>query len=89
MNFEWDEAKRHLTRETRGLDFADADLFFDGRPIIVLPSRRADEDRWRTTAKIERAYYTLIWTWRGEVVRVISLRRAHDEEERAHRALHG
>ena len=89
MIFEWDEVKRAATREMRGLDFADAGLFFDGRPVMVLPSRRASEDRWRTTAKIERAYFTLIWTWRGEAVRVISMRRAHSDEEKAHRALHG
>lgn len=89
MLFEWDEDKRAATLEERGLDFADADLFFDGRPIIVLPSPRGGEERWRTTAQIEGAYYTLVWTWRGDAVRIISVRRAHEGEEGAHRALHG
>jgi uncharacterized DUF497 family protein len=87
--FEWDEDKREATREERGLDFADAPLFFDGRPVIVIPSRRADEERWKTTAEIRDAFYTLVWTWRGEAVRVISMRRAHVDEERAYRALFG
>jgi hypothetical protein len=89
MLFEWDEAKRAMTLEERGLDFADADLFFDGRPIVVIPSPRGGEERWRTTARIEGAYYTLVWTWRGAAVRVISMRRAHEGEEGAYRTLHG
>jgi uncharacterized protein len=86
--FEWDESKRTKTRVDRGLDFADAYLFFDGRPVVHTHSPRKAEDRWPTTASIEGAYYTLVWTWRGEAVRVNSMRRAHDDEERAHRTLH-
>lgn len=89
MIFEWDERKREATRMERALDFADAPLFFDGRPVIVLPSPRHDEERWKTIAKIEGAFYVLVWTWRGDVVRVISMRRAHDDEENAYHALHG
>jgi len=89
MLFEWDEEKRAMTLEERGLDFADADLFFDGRPVIVIPSPRGGEERWRTTARIEGAYYTLVWMWRSDAVRIISMRRAREDEERAHRALRG
>ncbi|WP_414831636.1 BrnT family toxin [Afifella sp. YEN Y35] len=87
--FEWDEAKRERTRLDRGFDFTDAPLFFDGRKIVVIPSPRDGEERWRTIAKIEGAYYALIWMWRGDVLRVISMRRAHGGEERAHRTIHG
>jgi uncharacterized DUF497 family protein len=89
MIFEWDEDKRQAILEDRSLDFADADLFFDGRPVIFMPSRRSSEARWKATLQIETAFFTLVWTWRGEVVRVISMRRAHEGEERAYRALHG
>jgi uncharacterized DUF497 family protein len=89
MIFEWDEAKRVETLEERGLDFVSAYRFFDGRAVVIVPSPRGDEDRWKTTAMIEGTHYTLVWMWRGDAVRVISMRRAHDDEERAHRALHG
>lgn len=89
MNFEWDEAKRRRTLAERQLDFASAYRFFDGRPIVTAPTRRGQEMRWKTIAMIEGACFTLVWTWRGENIRVISLRKAHDGEERAHRELHG
>ena len=88
MEFEWDENKRLETLQTRGLDFRAADLFFNGRPVLQLPSPREGEDRWKTTANVEGVFYTLVWMWRGAAVRVISLRRAHEDEARAHRAIH-
>ncbi len=80
MEFEWDERKRAQIIGDRALDLASAHLFFDGRPAIHQPTPRNDEERWKTTAKIEGAFFTVVWTWRGETIRVISMRRAHEQE---------
>jgi uncharacterized DUF497 family protein len=88
MDFEWDERKRAQLIERRALDFASAPVFFDGRPVIHQPTPRHGEDRWKTTAEIEGAYFTIVWTWRGSNIRVISMRRAHDQEIRKHREAH-
>jgi uncharacterized DUF497 family protein len=37
--FEWDDNKRQKNLGRHGLDFADADLVFDGRPVMTFPSR--------------------------------------------------
>ncbi|HZD91926.1 MAG TPA: BrnT family toxin [Pseudolabrys sp.] len=89
MEFEWDESKRAQVLEDRGLDFVDADLFFDGRAVSHQPTPRMEEDRWKTTAIIENAYFTLVWCWRGGKIRVITMRRAHEKEIRTYRQLHG
>ena len=89
MDFEWDDSKRRRILEQRALDFASADLFFDGRPAIHQPTPRAAEERWKTTAVIEKAYFTVVWTWRAETIRIISMRRAHEQEIRKHREAHG
>ncbi|MBS0245173.1 MAG: BrnT family toxin [Proteobacteria bacterium] len=89
MEFEWDENKRAQVLADRMLDLADAGLFFDGRPAIHQASPRAAEERLKTTAFIEGALFTLVWCWRGEVVRVITMRRAHEKEIRAYRQVHG
>ncbi len=88
MLFEWDEDKRRTTLAARGLDFADAPLFFDGRQTVTFPTPRGEEPRWKTTARIHGAFFTLVWTTRDEAIRVISMRRAHGDEAKAHRALH-
>jgi uncharacterized protein len=85
MEFSWDPGKRRATLETRDLDFADADLFFDGRLSITAATPGNAEERWKTTARIEKKIYTLIWMWRGANIHVISMRRAHGDEERAFR----
>jgi uncharacterized protein len=89
MDFEWDERKRAQIIEDRALDFASAYLFFDGRRAIHQPTPRHEEERWKTTAKIEDAFFTVVWTWRSENVRVITMRRAHEQEIRNYRQTFG
>lgn len=89
MQFEWDEAKRQKILEDRGLDFETVDIFFDGRLAIHQPTPRNDEERWKTTAEIDGIFFTVVWSWRGNNIRVISMRRAHDQEIRKYREAHG
>ena len=90
MIFEWDEAKRRRILEERRLDFASAELLFSARGRLV-DDRPAieEEDRWKTTAWIEEGYFTVVWTWRGNAMRIISMRRAHEQEIRKYRATYG
>lgn len=89
MEFEWDERKRAQIIQDRALDFASAHRLFDGRPAIHQPTPRNDEERWKTTAEIEGAFFTVVWTWRGKIIRVISMRRAHEQEIREYRQTYG
>lgn len=89
MRYEWDERKRRAVLADRGLDFADTSSFFDGRPVVITPSVRGSEERFAATAVVDGEFLTLIWTWRGDAVRVITMRRAHAKEERQYRQLHG
>lgn len=88
MEFEWDEGKRARILRERALDFASAYVFFDGRPAIHQPTPRGGEDRWKTVVKIEGAFFTLVWMWRGKAIRVISMRRAHGQEIKVYRQTH-
>ena len=83
--FEWDEAKRQANLAKHKLDFIDARLLFDGRATITARSDHPVEARFVTTAIIGGKFYTVIWTWRDDSRRIISLRRARDGEERAYR----
>ena len=88
--FEWNEVKRQKNLDGRNLDFIDAVMVFDGRAVITAPSTYPVEDRLVSTAIMDDGkFYTVVWTWRGEVRRIISFRRARHVEERAYRQLHG
>lgn len=89
MEFEWDERKRVQIIKDRALDFVSAYRLFDGRPAIQQPTPRHGEERWKTTAEVEGAFFTVVWTWRGTTIRVISMRRAHEQEIRKYRETYG
>ncbi len=89
MQFEWDENKRTTNIARHGLDFLDAKVVFDG-PRIVGAAKTVDgEGRLLTTGLLDGVYVTAIYTMRAGTVRVISMRRARDDERRSHEALHG
>ena len=88
MQFEWDESKRKSNLEKHNLDFALVSSLFDGRPVVTVESFRTEEERFATTGEIDRRMYTVIWTWRGSNIRLISARRARDAEKRDYRSLH-
>lgn len=81
--------KRQRILKERSLDFADAFQFFDGRPAIHQSTPREDEDRWKSTALFDGKFFTVVWMWRGPVIRVISMRRSHEQEERIYRSIYG
>ncbi|HEV2529081.1 MAG TPA: BrnT family toxin [Thermomicrobiales bacterium] len=89
MEFEWDETKRLGNIQKHGFDFASVREMFDGRPLIHMERVYQDERRYASTGWLEDVYCTVIWTRRGEAIRLISARRARDNERRAHRALYG
>jgi uncharacterized DUF497 family protein len=89
MDFEWDEAKRLSNLEKHKIDFADAEAIFDGRPVVTGTSVRGDEKRFITTGMIDSYFYTVVWMWRDEKIRLISVRRSRDGEKRAYRQLYG
>ena len=89
VEFEWDEEKRQKILAERSLDFADAFQFFDGRPVTHQPTPRGDEDRWKSLALFDGKFFTVVWMWRGAIIRVFSMRRSHEQEERKYRAIYG
>jgi len=89
MDFEWDENKRLRNIEQHGVDFIGAVQLFDGRPVFTYHTPRDGEDRWGTVGLIGERFYLVVWTWRGEKVRIISAYRADDWEIREYRKLHG
>ena len=82
MLIEFDSAKREQTLIDRGLDFADAPQIFPGKHFS-LADDRADygEQRFISVGKLADRIVVLIWTLRGEVRRIISMRYANEREK--------
>lgn len=90
QSFEWDEVKRRANLAKHRLDFRDADLVFS-EPYLKLPARPAgDEVRHRAIGHVGESLVAVIYTERGEALRIISMRKARNDERRLfHQALHG
>jgi len=81
--FEWDETKRFLALEKQGIDFNDAIRIFDRRPTIHAPSNQshADEQCWITTGDLDGLMISVVWTYRGGRIQIITARRARNNEQ--------
>jgi len=80
--FVWDEAKRKSNLSKHGLDFNDAHLVYDNPDKCTYDSSREGELRLMdlALAVIHGKLLALIYTERGNDVRVISFRPASREE---------
>ena len=88
--FEWDETKSAATRQERGFDFAFASHIFEG-PTLEREDLRFHygEERMRAIGKVEARMLFVVYTWRGEIRRIISARDADRKERDAYRAIYG
>jgi uncharacterized protein len=82
MQIDYDPDKRAVTLLHRGLDMADAAIVFDG-PCVTLKDIRQDygEERFITLGLLAGRMVVLVWTWRNQVRRVISMRKANEREQ--------
>ncbi len=89
MEFEFDEDKRLKNIEKHGIDFIDADILFDN-PYLKAPAKTVDgEQRWLVVGMIDDDFVTAVFTWRGPVIRIISMRRARNDERKSYRKVFG
>jgi len=81
MQYEWDEKKRESNLLTHGIDFAIVGDFDWNEALTIQDTRRNySEDRFLSYAPIAERLYAMIWTPRGDVHRIISLRKANRRE---------
>jgi uncharacterized DUF497 family protein len=82
INIEFDDSKRDKTLLERGLEFALAQTVFEGVNFAAQDSRVDDEeDRFITVGWLGARLVVLVWTPRGEVRRILSMRKANDREK--------
>jgi uncharacterized protein len=82
--FEWDEEKSKANLIKHGIDFEDASEVFYW-PVVVRGSNRNSEERWIAIGKSHDRIVSVIFTRRGDVIRIISARHPRPNEERAYR----
>ena len=89
--FEWDEAKREANLVKHGVDFVDAgEVFADPLRVERVDQRREyAEERRQVVGMVRGQALFVVYTFRGEVRRLISAPRASSDERRAYDARSG
>ncbi len=80
MRFEFDEAKSRSNKEKHGIDFVKAQELWLDDLLIEIPARTLDEPRFVVVGKIDERHWSAVVTYRGDAIRIISVRRSREEE---------
>lgn len=78
--FEFDEAKSQANVLKHGIDFIDAQALWSDPGLLEIPAKLSDEPRFLMIGRIQQKHWSAVITYRGEVIRLISVRRSRTEE---------
>ncbi|MBC2717768.1 MAG: BrnT family toxin [Desulfobacteraceae bacterium] len=80
MNFEFDPAKSETNKNKHGIDFIDAQALWYDPDLLEILAKTTDEPRFLVVGKIDEKHWSGIITYRDGNIRIISVRRARNEE---------
>jgi len=84
MTFEFDSSKSAANRRKHGIDFVDAQALWSDPDRLEIPARSVDEPRTQVIGRIGALVWSAFVTHREGHTRIISVRRARDEEKTAY-----
>ncbi len=80
--FEFDDQKSRSNLEKHGIDFQAAQQLWRDPDLLEVPVRTDSEQRFLVVGTIENKHWTSIITYRGDSIRIISVRRSRTSEVR-------
>jgi uncharacterized DUF497 family protein len=78
--FEFDEPKSRANVTKHGIDFIQAQELWRDPYLIAIPAMTVDEPRHLVIGRIGARHWSAVITYRGENIRIISVRRSRPEE---------
>lgn len=82
--FVFDEAKSAANKAKHGIDFVEAQsIWLDDKPLQIA-GRTGGEERFIVIGRIAEKHWSAVVTYRGDRVRLISVRRSRKQEVEAY-----
>ena len=81
MTFEFDNLKSLANEEKHGIDFHEAQHLWLDPERIIIPARTLNEIRFLMIARFHGFFWSAVYTIRGEVIRIISVRKSRQNEK--------
>lgn len=80
MLFEFDKSKSRSNKAEHGVDLVEAQALWLDDMLIEIPARTDDEQRFLVVGLVGGKRWSAVVTYRGDRIRIISVRRSRDEE---------
>jgi uncharacterized DUF497 family protein len=82
--FEFDEDKSKANKQKHGIDFVEAQQLWKDDKRLEVPAKSETEERFAAIGLISDVVWTAFYTQRNENIRIISVRRARENEKEAY-----
>jgi hypothetical protein len=83
VNYSWDIKKAESNLKKHAIDFADAVSIFTDDFAITIEDNYPGERRFMTLGQdLLGRILVVVYTWRGDIIRIISARKATSRERR-------
>lgn len=80
MKFEYDPNKSQSNKVKHGIDFDEAQALWQDSQRIEIQALTTTEPRFVVIGKIKNKHWSAIITYRANIIRIISVRRARKNE---------
>jgi len=84
VQFQFDERKSRANKAKHGIDFLEAQALWLDDDLLRIASRAGDEPRFVVIGQITGKHWSAVVTYRGEAIRLISVRRSRAREVEAY-----
>ena len=78
--FEFSKEKSHSNKEKHGIDFIESQMLWRDINILEVKTNFEIEPRFIVIGKINEKHWSAVITYRGENIRIISVRRSRGSE---------
>lgn len=78
--FEFDNEKSQASFQKHGIDFRDAQALWKDQDLLEIQAKSSDEPRYLIIGLIGMKHWSAVITYRGEKIRLISVRRSRNRE---------
>ena len=80
LEFEFDKRKSQITKKKHGTDFDKARALWEDPDRVEISAKTIDEERYLLIGTIAYKFWSAIFTYRNDKVKIISIRRSRKEE---------
>jgi uncharacterized protein len=81
MTFGFDPLKSRSNKEKHGIDFLEAQHLWLDPERVVVPARTLNEIRYLMVAQFNGAFWSAVYTIRGNEIRIIYVRKSRQNEK--------